>query len=176
VARRAALAEALQLKNTEFNALGTETNQRCVSGAVIPDPDAGEERFARDPGLYAQATTRPGAKIPHAWLVGPDGRRRSTLDLVGKGLFTLVTGLAGAAWVEAARGLAEPCLRTLVIGAPGALDVYFVWHRIREIDEAGALLVRPDGVIAWRHRCAAADPALAAAMLRDALGAVLGRG
>ena len=175
VARRAALAEALQLKNTEFNALGVETNQRCASGAVIDDPEAGEETFARDPVLHAQATTRPGAKIPHVWLVAADGRRISTLDVVGKGLFTLVTGLAGTAWVEAANALGEACLRTVVIGAPGALDAYYAWHRIREIDEAGALLVRPDGVIAWRRRTAAASAGEAATLLRGALSAVLDR-
>ena len=48
--------------------------------------------------LYLQATTRPGAKLPHAWLVGTDGRRISTLDVTGKGQMTLLTGLAGAAW------------------------------------------------------------------------------
>jgi len=175
VARRAALAEALQLKNTEFNALGTETNQRCVSGAVIPDADAGGETWARDPGLYAQPTTRPGAKIPHVWLVGADGRRLSTLDVVGRGLFTLVAGLSGTAWVEAARTLGEPCLRTVVIGAPGTLDAYCAWHRIREVDEAGALLVRPDGIVAWRHRTAAPDAAEAGRRLCAALDAVLDR-
>ncbi|MEI7445405.1 MAG: FAD-dependent monooxygenase [Burkholderiales bacterium] len=175
IARRAALAEALDLKNTEFNALGTETNQRCASAAVIPDADAGEETFTRDPGLHAQATTRPGAKIPHVWLVDGDGRRISTLDVVGRGLFTLVTGLSGTAWVDAARALGEPCLRTVVIGAPGALDAYCAWHRAREVDEAGALLVRPDGVVAWRRCDAVHDAAEAGAALRDALDAVLGR-
>ncbi|RPH42793.1 MAG: 2,4-dichlorophenol 6-monooxygenase [Burkholderiales bacterium] len=175
VARRAALAEALQLKHTEFNALGTETNQRCVSGAVIPDAEAGEEVWVRDPGLHAQATTRPGAKLPHVWLVGSDGRRISTLDVVGRGRFTLVTGVAGRAWVEAADRLGEGCLRTVVIGAPGALDAYYAWHRVREIDEAGALLVRPDGVVAWRCTAGVADADAAAAALRQALARVLGR-
>jgi len=175
VARRAALAEALQLKNTEFNALGTETNQRCVSGAVIPDADGADEVWARDPGLHAQATTRPGAKLPHAWLVGADGHRISTLDVVGRGLFTLVTGIAGTAWVEAARALGEDCLRTVVIGAPGALDVYYAWHRVREIEEGGALLVRPDGVVAWRCQGAVADADAAQTALGAALARVLDR-
>jgi 2,4-dichlorophenol 6-monooxygenase len=175
IARRAALADALQLKNTEFNALGTESNQRYASGAVIADPEAGDEVWARDPQLHAQPTTRPGAKIPHAWLVGPDGRRISTLDLVGKGLFTLVTGISGRAWIEAARTLDEPCLRTLVIGEQGALDAYCTWHRLREIDEAGALLVRPDGVVAWRCSKAVTEVAPAGRALRHALDAVLAR-
>lgn len=179
VARRAALAEALELKNTEFNALGVETNQRCVSDAVVPEPDAAPEAWKRDPQLHAQPTTRPGAKIPHAWLVGRDGHRVSTLDLVGKGRLTVVTGIAGTAWVRAAKAAAEafalPCLETLVIGAPGALDAYYRWHRLREIDEAGALLVRPDGVVAWRCKEAVRDAAEAERRLRRALSAVLDR-
>lgn len=151
VARRDALAKALDLKNYEFNAHGVELNQRCVSDAVIADAGAGEEVFLRDRQLYLQATTRPGAKLPHAWLVGKDGYRVSTLDLVGKGRYSLVTGIAGNAWAEAAQALNLPYLRTVVIGKPGAQDLYCSWHAIREVDEAGAILVRPDGVVAWRH-------------------------
>lgn len=171
--RRAALAEALNLKNTEFNAEGVEMNQRCGSGAVIADADAGAEQWPRDPQLYVQATTRPGAKIPHCWLVGKDGRRVSTLDVVGKGKFTLVTGLSGTDWVQACHELGLPWLRTVVIGQEGALDLYFNWHRIREIDEPGALLVRPDGVIAWRSLHAAGSKVDARRQLAAALGQVL---
>jgi 2,4-dichlorophenol 6-monooxygenase len=173
VARRQALAAALELKNTEFNAQGVEMNQRCASDAVIPDPEAGEEVFQRDRQLYLQATTRPGAKIPHAWLIGANGRRVSTLDLVGKGRFTLGTGLAGQAWSEAARSLGLPFLDTLVVGQEDAQDVYCNWHAVREIDEAGALLVRPDGVVAWRHARGVADADQAKRELQAALQTVL---
>jgi 2,4-dichlorophenol 6-monooxygenase len=174
VARRTALAEALKLKNYEFNAQGVELNQRCVSAAVVPDPEAGEEVWKRDPQLYVQATTRPGAKIPHAWLIGLNGRRVSMLDLVGKGKFTLVTGIAGQAWVEAAKALNLPYLRTVQIGTPGAQDVYCNWHAVREIEEAGALLVRPDGVVAWRQpRGVDGGTEQAREALQQALAAVL---
>jgi 2,4-dichlorophenol 6-monooxygenase len=63
-----------------------------------------------------------------------------------------------------------------VIGAPGALDAYYAWHRVREIDEAGALLVRPDGVVAWRHAGAPGDAAAAQTLLSRALARVLDRG
>lgn len=175
VARREAMAKALELKNYEFNAQGVELNQRCVSSAVVPDPQAGEEVWKRDPQLYLQATTRPGAKIPHAWLIGSDGRRVSTLDLVGKGRFTLVTGIAGYSWVKAAQLLDRPYLDTLVIGAAGAQDVYCDWQSVREIDEAGALLIRPDGVVAWRHSTGAADVNEAWHALEAALTAVLAK-
>jgi 2,4-dichlorophenol 6-monooxygenase len=61
-----------------------------------------------------------------------------------------VTGLAGTAWKEAVHRLDLPFLRIVVTGSPEAQDLYCEWQRVREIDEAGALLVRPDGVVAWR--------------------------
>jgi 2,4-dichlorophenol 6-monooxygenase len=173
VARRLALAEALKLKNYEFNAQGVELNQRCVSAAVVADPDGAEEVWKRDPQLYLQPTTRPGAKLPHAWLVGADGRRISTLDVVGKGRFSLVTGIAGQAWADAAGELGLPFLRTVVIGVPGALDSYCTWHAVREIEEAGAMLVRPDGVVAWRKHRGVANAAQAKRELQQALASIL---
>lgn len=172
-ARQAAQA-ALELKNHEFNAQGVEMNQRYVSSAVIPD--AGEEVWKRDPELYLQATTRPGAKIPHAWLIDRRGRKVSTLDVTGKGKFSLVTGIAGEAWVQAAQDLALPFLRTVVTGRDDALDAYCTWQRIRAIHEAGALLVRPDGYIAWRQTAPVHDAAEARQQLLDAIAAVLDRG
>lgn len=170
---RAKVAEALEVKNYEFNAQGVELNQRYTSTAVLPDPAAGEEVFARDPQLHVQATTRPGAKLPHAWLVDTDGHRISTLDVTGRGQFTLLTGLSGQAWKEAANRLDLPYLRTVVIGEAGYEDPYAYWTRVREIDEAGALLVRPDGHVAWRQPTAVWDADTAETMLSDALKTVL---
>ena len=166
---RAALREALELKNYEFNAHGTELNQRYVSAAVIPEEGAGNEVWRRDPGLYLQATTRPGAKLPHAWLVGRDGIRVSTLDLVGRGRFTLMTGLSGQAWRAAADMVDCDWLRLVVVGEDDALDPYAVWHDASEIEEAGALLVRPDGYVAWRVRSSVWDAAEAGHLLRSAI-------
>ncbi|GDY36288.1 FAD-dependent monooxygenase [Acidovorax sp. NB1] len=173
VSRRAALAAALDLKNYEFNAQGVELNQRYVSDCVVPDEDAKPEVWKRDQQLHVQPTTRPGAKLPHAWLVGHNGRRTSTLDLVGKGKFTVVTGIAGGAWVKAAQQLGLPFLNTLVIGTHGAQDSYATWHAVREVEESGAILVRPDGVVAWRQHSGAADEEHAKNLLADALSAVL---
>jgi 2,4-dichlorophenol 6-monooxygenase len=175
VAVREALRKAMEVKRDyEFNAQGVELNQRYTSTAVIPDPHAGQEQWRRDPQIYLQATTRPGAKIPHAWLVDEHGHRISTLDVTGKGKFTLVTGLAGRAWVHAAHKLNQPYLRTVVVGAKGAEDPYLAWAEQREIHEAGALLVRPDGYIAWRHSNPVWDDSDALAPLDTALHTVLG--
>jgi 2,4-dichlorophenol 6-monooxygenase len=97
-------------------------NQWYESSAVIADAGAEPEIWRRDRDLYNQPTTRPGAKIPHAWLVGPGGTRMSTLDVTGKGVFTVVTGRAGTAWKDAIRRLDLPFLRIVVTGSPEAQD------------------------------------------------------
>ncbi|MFF0745860.1 FAD-dependent oxidoreductase [Streptomyces sp. NPDC004111] len=194
--RRRELAAAVRLKHYEFSAHGVELNQRYSSTAVLPGPapqspadterPAGQsfardslagESFARDPELYHQPAARPGARLPHAWLTDAAGHRRSTLDLVGRGSFTVLTGLAGGAWEEAAERCAGRFLvglRTVRIGTPGALDPYGVWSRFTEdLDEAGCLLVRPDGHVAWRHDTPQHDAAPAAEALTEALTAIL---
>jgi 2,4-dichlorophenol 6-monooxygenase len=174
--RRDALEAAIQLKNYEFNAHGVELNQRYVSGAVLDDGSPAEQ-WPRDRELYSSPSTRPGAKLPHAWLVDDAGQRVSTLDLIGRGSFTLVTGIAGSTWVEAAEkcaaefGVNLPVVR---IGAENARDAYGEWRRIGELDEEGALLVRPDGYIAFRHPTGL-DSAGAQEKLRSALAGVLSR-
>jgi 2,4-dichlorophenol 6-monooxygenase len=173
VAARRAVREAIELRNYEFNAQGVELNQRYTSGAVLVGEDA-PEIWARDRELYAQASTRPGAKMPHAWLVDRSGRRVSTLDVTGKGRFTLVTSIAGVPWAEAVERLALDYLRLVVVDAPGAQDAYGAWARVREIQEDGALLVRPDGFVAARwHSCPSALGEAEAA-LTEALSTVLG--
>ena len=57
----------------------------------------------------------------------------------------------------------------------GTEDPYRTWARIHEIDEAGALLVRPDGYIAWRQPIATVDDNDALAQLQSALSAALVR-
>lgn len=59
-------------------------------------------------------------------------------------------------------------------GARGTQDPYCEWQRRREIEEAGALLVRPDGIVAWRHSAAVHDMAEARRLLEQALDTVLG--
>ncbi|MGO1582031.1 MAG: 2,4-dichlorophenol 6-monooxygenase, partial [Actinomycetaceae bacterium] len=49
-------------------------------------------------------------------------------------------------------------------------DLYDDWARLREVDDDGVVLVRPDMHVAWRSRSLAADPA---AELRAALRQVL---
>ncbi|PRY59281.1 2,4-dichlorophenol 6-monooxygenase [Knoellia remsis] len=149
--RRRDLAAAVQLQNYQFNALGVEIDQRYTSGAVLddgtpwPTPD-------RDPELHHHPTTHPGARLPHAWLER-DREAVSTLDLTGNGGFAVLTGPGGQPWVDAAEKLAETLdvpLSAHVIGHGQHADVLGRWALLREIEDSGVLLVRPDHHVAWR--------------------------
>jgi hypothetical protein len=54
-------------------------------------------------------------------------------------------------------------------------DLYGEWAEIREVDEAGCLLVCPDGYIAWRAQDVAMNAKDAERRLLHALRGMLGR-
>jgi putative polyketide hydroxylase len=56
------------------------------------------------------------------------------------------------------------------MGDGGIKDPDGQWAAIYGIDDAGAVLVRPDGYVAWRSRSMAADPVTT---LRAALNQIL---
>ncbi len=171
-AKRQALVKAMELKNYEFNAHGVELGQFYESAGIVRD---GSERPQpeRDPELYYQASTVPGSHLPHVW-VGDAARKLSTLDLAPYTRFTLITGIAGEAWADAAAKVGADLgipLETVIIG-PGreVTDIYYDWARIREVEEEGVLLIRPDKFIGWRSVTLPDDPER---QLRSALESLL---
>jgi 2,4-dichlorophenol 6-monooxygenase len=174
VAKRAAIVEAMRIKDYEFNAHGVELGQFYSSAAIVPDGSV-RPVPARDPELYYEPSTVPGGRIPHAW-VGDARTKKSTLDLASYSGFTLVTGIAGESWQRAAQDAAAKLgipVACVVIGPGRAVtDLYFSWADLRGVPEEGALLVRPDKHIAWRSAVLPDDPARA---LIDALEQILCR-
>ncbi len=174
--QREAIRKAIAFKKYEFDAHGIEMNQRYRSGAVVTDGQI-EPDFALDADLHFQPTTWPGARLPHAWLYRRDtGVAVSTLDLCGHGQFTLLTGLGGEPWVEAAGEVAADLgleIATRVIGPRQTfIDHSGDWARASEIRDAGCLLVRPDHHVCWRAEAMSATPK---AELLRVLRAVLAR-
>jgi 2,4-dichlorophenol 6-monooxygenase len=171
--QRARIRETIAAKVYEFDAHGVEMNHRYVSDAILADGQK-EPKFEKDPELHFQQTSFPGARIPHAWVFGPHGEKVSTLDLVGHGRLTIVTGIGGQGWADAAKAVGGELgliIEIVVIGPRQRWQDYTGdWARIREIRDSGALLVRPDQHIAWRSEAAVADPH---AELRRALKSVL---
>ena len=144
--------------------------QRYHSTAIIPDGSS-EPAYTRDRELYYHPTTWPGAHLPHYW-VELDSKQISTLDLAGRGRFTLLTGLSGPAWVEAAARASEDTgveIRVWQIGPDGdVVDTFGDWAMQSEISDSGCILVRPDMHVCWRQRELSAAPTadLLAAMQR----------
>lgn len=171
--RRKALREAIAFKVYEFDAHGVDMNQRYDSSAI---DTAGETRppFADNAELVYQHTTFPGARLPHAWLE-KDRVRVSTLDLVGQGRFTLLTGIGGSGWRKAAEALAAegfPIACVSIGAGEDYEDPFGDWARASEIEDDGAILVRPDQVVAWRSKERAKD---AGKTLRAAVANVTGK-
>ncbi|MEV0235362.1 FAD-dependent oxidoreductase [Nonomuraea sp. NPDC050786] len=99
----------------------------------------------------------PGTRAPHLPLAGPGGR--STIDLYG-GRFVLLAGPDGQDWVTAAGKLPLPVTarrfgNDLAAAGTSAADA----AARHGIGAGGAVLVRPDGFVAWRSTGPATDPA-----------------
>jgi 2,4-dichlorophenol 6-monooxygenase len=171
--RRKALREAIAFKVYEFDAHGVDMNQRYDSSAI---DTGGETRppFAENAELVYQHTTFPGARLPHTWLE-KDRTRVSTLDLVGHGRFTLLTGIGGSGWRKGAEALAGegfPIVCVSIGAGEDYEDPFGDWARASEIEDDGAILVRPDQVVAWRSKERVKD---CSRTLRDAVLKVTGR-
>jgi len=171
--QRETLREAIAFKKYEFDCHGVEMNQRYASDAVVTDGQL-EPAFSMDEELHYHPTTWPGARLPHVWLYTPDGKKVSTLDLTGHGAFSLLTGIGGEAWEEAARAIGDTLGCTVnvhLIGPRRAIqDHSGDWARASEIRDSGCVLVRPDHHVAWRAEEMVGDPA---ADLRRVLTTIL---
>lgn len=185
-AARAQIDRVIQTNEAEFRAHDQELGFVYESLAVVGD---GTETPERHPlGLAYNPTTRPGHRLPHCWLsASGTGRRVSTHDLVGaEGGFCLVTdefgeGPWGAAVVECGKKSNVPIkmavIATSAATADGARygDVEGRWRSLRQIEDGGAVLVRPDNFVGFR--CAnALEKQDAARVLKDAIGKILGTG
>lgn len=113
-----------------------------------------------DPVTEYVPSARPGCRAPHVWLMRGD-EKISTIDLFGPH-FVLLAGSKGEAWRRAAQGLgaSSPPLIAFTVGKDADLsDPDGNWHEIYGVDSDGAVLVRPDGHVAWRSRSHQANPA-----------------
>ncbi len=139
----AQLRADVEVNRAHFGAPGIDLGFRYEAGALVPD---GAPAPPSSAGRYLPSASS-GARTPHVWLTR-DGACISSLDLFGRDFVLLVAGRPDP-WRAANAHEVAP-------GAPF------------DLEPGGALLVRPDGHVAWRATTAPAEPARAlAAVLRD---------
>jgi putative polyketide hydroxylase len=158
--------EELRKPSAATDYLGVAFGYRYRSAAIRQDlPDDGA--MIESP---MQPTGRPGTRGAHV-VFEHKGKRISSLDLIGRDL-VLLTGSEGAPWARAGTTLAYNYGVPLSIYRVGAdlLDVYHTWSERYGVTAAGAVLLRPDGYIAWRARTAASS---ALTTLREALARIM---
>nr|WP_272922552.1 FAD-dependent monooxygenase [Streptomyces sp. SID5785] len=139
------------------------------SAAVLTGPD---DRPA-DGVWNAAPQGLPGTRAPHVALVA-DGREISALDLFDR-VPVLLAGPGGTAWERAAHEAADRAgVRVDVrrVADDALADPAGGWGTAYGVGPEGAVLVRPDGVVAWRSAGGRENPG---AVLDDVLQALLAR-
>ena len=171
-ALRARAAETIGTQRFEFQAHDVEIGYHYQQGALVPDGSEAPPRSST--GTIYTPTSRPGHRLPHAWL-DKDGTRLSTHDITGAaGAFGLIIGSEGDSWAHAAAIAAEKFgirINVARIGA-GYTDPDGVWAQVGQIGQRGAVLIRPDNHVGWRSTAAVDQPEHT---LTHAIEAILGR-
>jgi 2-polyprenyl-6-methoxyphenol hydroxylase-like FAD-dependent oxidoreductase len=122
-----------------------EIGHHYRSNAILGEPDDVAEVHT-DP---FKSHGRPGTRAPHL-VLERDGQRRSSHDLYGRS-FVLLCGPDGAHWVQAVQSSANPLLTALQIGGPSRWwDPANAFAETFGVLSTGAVLIRPDGFVAWR--------------------------
>ncbi len=116
---------------------------RYRSAAILHEND--DVLFENEP------SGRPGTRAPHIWL-RHDGKQISILDLFGKN-FVLLTGSDGQHWHEVFANMASRLRLSMDVYSIGQDEKYSDdeanFLASYGISSSGAVLVRPDGFIAW---------------------------
>lgn len=94
-------------------------------------------------------STIPGHDLPHAW-VTRDDRTVALRDILDLDLLTL--------FVEntSEKRMDDDSVKVAIVGQYGWRAKTGQWERYRGVERSGGVLVRPDGIVAWRGSLAQA--------------------
>jgi 2-polyprenyl-6-methoxyphenol hydroxylase-like FAD-dependent oxidoreductase len=153
--QRQVRSDAIADQSSHFIFLGQEIGfGYWDSTLVTPDgsPHYVDEHGVEDPVATYIPNARPGARAPHCWLTRSDHDEPvSTIDLFDTGFTLLVTPDNQPESIDTTTPLT-----IYSVGEPGSnadlIDVSGDWHRNFGIAASGAVLIRPDGHVAWRSR------------------------
>ncbi|KAI1078133.1 FAD binding domain-containing protein [Whalleya microplaca] len=134
---RQGVEDAQKILDQEFHAIGAEV------GWFYPDESGRDEEVDL---LNYRPSTKPGRQLPHAWLSRDGVERVSTRDMVLPDKFLLLA--RSADW----RSREGEYVHVEVIGLGEGewSDTDGMWSEDCAVGEKGAVLVRPDRIVAWR--------------------------
>lgn len=145
-AQRKAIGERMAATmRQEFQALGLALGYNYADSPLIVAD--GSSAPPDEPETYIP-TARPGHRAPHAWLAP----NRSTIDLFGRSFVLVCTSGALQAGDEALNAAAQKAgvpFETIVLNDA----------EVKRLYERRLVLVRPDGMVAWRGDELPADSA-----------------
>ena len=150
------------------NHLGVEFGERYQSLAVVPDGT--EPPTVPDSYSDYLPSACPGCRAPHFWLGAgwQDGGAGSlsSLDLIG-GSLTLLAAAGTNAWMDQARAQASG-IDAYRIGCAGLQD-HGQFQALYGVGPEGAVLIRPDGHVAWRSADAPSQSSELATVVENVL-------
>lgn len=145
--KQALIQEASRQLDTEFKAPGYEVGWFYPSADIISEGGETHGGQQLPDGTLIHHTyfvsTIPGHHLPHVW-VEKEGQTVAIRDLLDLNILTL--------FVENLEHWSSNDARTkvVVIGPNGWQDKRGEWQKQRAVGSSGGVLVRPDGIIAWR--------------------------
>ena len=150
-----------QMKPEQLN-VGSDLMYAYPEGALVPDATARTQTSGVVP------SGRAGERAPHVVLLR-DGESISSLDLFGERFVLLTVAEQTDVWRQAAE---HAVVEVEVFGVGSDLaDLNNLFPELYGVDD-GAVLIRPDGYIAWRRMRATSD---AVSTLSGVLEQVLAR-
>lgn len=150
---RERVLSAIERQRSHFDRIGLDLGYLYEEGAILPD---GTPRENESHVSAYVPSTRPGARFPHFWMDG-NLRQRSTRSIIDYRRSTLLLGaavkplpaeLAALDRLEEGAGVRVFHLAQIEIPLCHRAAV----HTFLQLDADGALLVRPDGHVAWRQQ------------------------
>ncbi|MFO0590674.1 MAG: FAD-dependent monooxygenase [Polyangiaceae bacterium] len=164
---------AVEAQRSHFDRIGLDLGYTYDDGALLPDGTPANEVDDRVTSYVP--STRPGARFPHFWLDGTKRKRsshaaidyRASTLLLGASVERLPADAEALRDLEATRGV-----RLFDLAADAPLCHRAAVHAMAQIEPDGALLIRPDGHVAWRmQRGVTLSMALVASILDQVYGA-----
>lgn len=131
--------------------LGQDLGLEYAHGALIEDGSPSLDRS--DPVNDYQPQGRPGCRAPHLAIRADPANVHSTLDYFGRNFVLLCTAEGGERYIKTAQSAGWDCV---IEGRDFAADEMFAHHY--GLQPGGAVLVRPDGYVAWRDIDGSIDP------------------